>query len=591
LWQANIARGHAAAAQREATKAKVVQGFLLDLFRANSVEQRDPLKAQQTTARELLDIGSRRLAEGLRDSPDAQHEVLGTLADMYYQLGLTGEAARQHAHRVEVVKRAYGASDRRVADALLSYAEAILDSSERERILPVLDEAKRVLDANGDAASESRGRMLTLYASAHGYTSIGEARRYADEAVAFFKAHYPDTIKVPLALQVAARGRALLGDMEAAQALYREALSEVRRREAAPSAYEVVPLVGVAQVHTALGDIEAAERAYREALATALAVYGEFHGETIQSEVKLGAFLHATARRDEGNRLMERATGKLAPGSGHDVPAFVVAVTSGIRGARMLAEGRLDEAERLIDVDIVDARANYPSSFPLATALRFRAALRSAQGRYDEALADIDEATAMWRRIAGTAADPAMANAFMLDRARILVARGDAAAALDTLRGVSPPRYAPKMPLARDDVQAQIVAAAAHLREGRVADAITAAGSALQAVEGSPTRVHHAHLEAEALLRLGEAQRRAGEFPPARASLERALQLRERLDAPSSPWLAQAQLALAACLDEQGERTQAAALVAGARAIHAAHPRLGKHLLMDAVQARASGAK
>jgi len=48
IRQANVAR-------TQARRAEAVQGFLEDIFRANSVANPDPVRAQQTTARELLE--------------------------------------------------------------------------------------------------------------------------------------------------------------------------------------------------------------------------------------------------------------------------------------------------------------------------------------------------------------------------------------------------------------------------------------------------------------------------------------------------------------------------------------------------------
>ena len=85
LWQAGMAREQAALAQREAKRAQAVQEFLLDIFRTNTHLQQDPLKARQTTARDLLDIGAKRVGESLKGVPEAQAEVLMALANMYTQ--------------------------------------------------------------------------------------------------------------------------------------------------------------------------------------------------------------------------------------------------------------------------------------------------------------------------------------------------------------------------------------------------------------------------------------------------------------------------------------------------------------------------
>jgi tetratricopeptide (TPR) repeat protein len=117
------------------------------------------------------------------------------------------------------------------------------------------------------------------------------------------------------------------------------------------------------------------------------------------------------------------------------------------------------------------------------------------------------------------------------------------------------------------------------LQQDRIPEAIALAQDALGQVVGSAPRKYYPRLEAEASLRLGEAQRRAGDPGGARPNLERALHLRAENDDPASPWLAEAQIALAACLVDLGERRQAAVLLAKAGAIQAAHHELGRHFI------------
>jgi TolA-binding protein len=82
-------------------------------------------------------------------------------------------------------------------------------------------------------------------------------------------------------------------------------------------------------------------------------------------------------------------------------------------------------------------------------------------------------------------------------------------------------------------------------------------------------------LEADASLWLGEAQCRTGQLPAATVNLERAVQLRETIDDQNSPWISQAQIALADCLLASGNRQQSRVLAAKAAAIQRTHKELG----------------
>jgi eukaryotic-like serine/threonine-protein kinase len=85
LWQARIARN-------EARTSAAVEEFTEDIFRTNSLEHPDPVKARQTTARELLDIGARKVTDSLKDAPAAKARMLAILASLYVDLGLDDQA-------------------------------------------------------------------------------------------------------------------------------------------------------------------------------------------------------------------------------------------------------------------------------------------------------------------------------------------------------------------------------------------------------------------------------------------------------------------------------------------------------------------
>jgi serine/threonine-protein kinase len=575
LWQASVAREQARVAQSEATRATAVQDFLLNLFQANSVEQPDPIKARQTTARELLDLGGARIDESLKSAPEARATVLDTLADMYYQLGMNAEAAKQRSREVAALKEAHGPNNPQIAYALIKYASDIADLPQRSEVLPTLNEAARILDAANDHASETRGRLLMMLAQANRYSDYVAMQRYADQAVAFFRERYPDSTNLPLAMSYAANARMQQGALKEAEAAFDSTLREVARLQTENSAWAVFPLIGLAQTQDELGKVEAAERSYRTALDIARASYGEFHLETLLSEAKLGAYLQATGRRDEGQRAMAHALASAGGEKGGYVPAFATAVLSGLQGRAFLYEGRLEDAASLMAVDIDDARENFPNSAPVAGALLSQIALDTARGRYDDAAREVDEAMGIVRRIGGIG--PSLPNRLLLARSRLLLARGDPANAIATLDALTQPTHSAELLLRVQQVAARTVLSQAQLQQSRITEAIASARDAYDQVTESSLRKFYPRLEADASLRLGEALRAAGESERARPYLEHALALRAQTDDPSSPWIAETQIAVAACLADLGRRREAAALVARARTILARHPEIGAH--------------
>ena len=576
LWQARIAREQATLAQREAKRAQAVQAFLLDIFRTNTHLQQDPIKARQATARDLLDIGAKRVGESLKDVPDAQAEVLLTLGDMYTQMGLNDRASELRLQRIDALKKAHGPLDPSVAEALLDYVVDIASSSDRGKSLPALEEAKRILDAAGDASSETRAGLWMEFARYYRYTSPEKMRAYADDAVRLLESKYRDTWTYPLALDIAARARFELGEYEASEALYRKSLTEVHRREPGTSAWEIAPLAQLAGTQAALVKVGEAEQNFRASLAASRKLNGDSHNETLQSGTRLGAFLHATSRREEGRRLMENALSEIARDKAKQ-GAAVVAVVNGFYGQSLLAEGRIDKAEKYLALDVDDARALYPQSSPLAKGLLRQGELYTALGRYDEARRALAEALAIWRQVGGGATDPAMENPYIIDQALLALAQGDAKAAIDLAGRVRNSANAARLPLLLDVAAARVVQANAYLRQNRLADAVNSARAALDEVQRSSVRNYFQTVEANAALALGEALRRSGDPKAARPYFERALKLREANDDAQSPWLAQTKIALAECLVDLGERDTARIFFNQASATQATHKELGEH--------------
>ena len=574
LWQAQEARAQAAVALRETQRAQAVQAFLLDIFKANSVQQADPLRARQTTARELLDVGARRAAESLKGAPEAQDEVLDTLADMYYQLGLGDQAAQMRQQRVAALKLAYGQGNVRVAEALLAYARDVAETDQRERADAALAEARQILDRIGDRSSETRGWVFIQSAEIEQYLSVAMARRYADEAVSHFRAHPGQWSSLFHALQAAARARYHAGAFREAEAGHREALELAERHSPSPSPWVITPLVQQAEAQWGQGRLDDAESGLRAALALSRKLNGDLGGATLQTQAKVGGFLHATGRIEEGRRVLEEALAAVQRKEANATPNAVSAVRF-FRALAMLAEGRVAEAEHTLRIEIDDLRQHYPGSMPLARTLLPEVAALTALGRYDLARQAADEAWRLWQATVGEAGAPQLRNRYLLEQARVFLAQGDTDGAEQRLKQVVPQEAG--LPLRTEDVQALVLRAQLRLQQQRAAEAARLAAEALEYVRASPLRERFPRLEAEAALRLGQALQRGGDVRPARAHFERAVALREAAEAPDSPWLSEARVGLADCLLDLGERKLARGLIERAARAQASHTELGEH--------------
>jgi hypothetical protein len=585
LWQAREARIQAEAAQREAQRAQAVQDVLLSIFKANSLQQPDPIKARNTTARELLDIGAAKAVNTLQGAPEAQDAVLDTLADMYYQLELAEEAARMRMQRADALKRAFGANDLRVADALLSYAEDVSATELPLRALPALAEARRIVEASADAASRLRGWVRLSATRVQRYLSVPTMRDDALAALLHFE-QYPDRWNERYhALQAVARAHFIAGEFAPAERRHREAIELAERENGGPTVWSITPTVQLAEAQIELLSFDDAEKNLRSALALAVRLQGERSGAALQTQAKLGAFLHATGKREDGARLVAAAQAALRQSDTLSTADAARTVHLTV-GTLAQAEGHIEHARAALQANVAVLQRQLPGSLPLARTLLLHAAPLIALGRYDAAARDLDESWQLYLVTSGGAADPAGGNRFRLERARLALARGDAQTAQSELQGVVAPRDAARWPLQPDAVQRDLLLAQVRLLQQRAADAEVLAAQALAQVQGSPLRERFAVLEAEALLRLGQARQRDGRAAAARAPLERALALYAANEAPVSPRAAEAQVALAECWIDLRNRPSAQQLLAQASQAHAAHAELAPHLVRPLLDAR-----
>ena len=148
LQQAQVARAQTALAQREAAKAKAVQGFVIDLF-----NEADPVRAQgrELAVRDLMSRGERTLQARLAGEPDVSLTMSGVLAEIYHRLGDDPKALPLAIARRDSALKLHGAHSLEYGDALLALGTLQGDLNERASALATLEQARAVLAEHADA--------------------------------------------------------------------------------------------------------------------------------------------------------------------------------------------------------------------------------------------------------------------------------------------------------------------------------------------------------------------------------------------------------------------------------------------------------
>jgi len=237
--------------------------------------------------------------------------------------------------------------------------------------------------------------------------------------------------------------------------------------------------------------------------------------------------------------------------------------------------GRLEEGDQALSQAAENLRKYRPGSGWLATVLDLQAPGLTDMGRYQEARTALDEASVIHANIHD---DPIYINENLAARCHLLLATGRTAESETALDGFFIKDPAPgRMSLTW--VRGELARANVDLAGQKAEHAVELASGVRAAVERSPSRVYFKAYEAEASLTEGKGLVRLHRATGALPLLQRAMVLSlELYDPQLSPIIADAQIALADCLMDLGERAQARALFGQAKAIHARHKHLGEYI-------------
>ncbi len=448
-------------ATAERSRAEQVSSFLVELF-----ELSDPSRnrGNQVTARELLDIGARRVSLGLANQPDTRATLLGTIGTVYQSLGLYSDSVSLLEEGLKTRMRIHGQRHPAVADAMRSLGDALCDrgdlaqceaqlnaalAMQRELLGPTSLEIAPTLSAqaklaqlrgNLDAAEGLYEQSLQIY-GAHGRERTTDATSVMNE----------------LAGLDSYRGR-----HAHAATLYRAALDIDRQALGNDHPQVGMHLQNLAVALQAQGKLEEAAPLYEESMQLLQRVYGEKHPQMLDAAANYGRFLHRRGELARAEQVLSRvvdldreARGPRHAFVAHDLvnlgmvrldtqryeqaeqnfraaldiyadtlPAdhpYVASALSGL-GRCMLEQNRLTEAEQTLRRAKQIAAKSFAADSPqLASANSSLGRVLMAQRRTDEAAQLLRESYPILQQAQGE-------NAVITQRAREALAQLNAAA-------------------------------------------------------------------------------------------------------------------------------------------------------------------
>lgn len=566
LWQAREARD-------EARRAAAVQAFLIDIFRANTSRQPDPVRARRTTARELLDLGAERIESSLEVAPATRLTMTRVLGELYQELAVDERAVRLRRQAVDLARRVHGPASIELAAALVDLAESLHASTQVEQRQGVLDEAAGILDELGPEDSPLRRRLLVQQAQHALSSDLPAALDYAERAVELY-AGAASSESFAEALYIQGVARYMSGSDEAAVAALRRAVEVSNAAQGFPNPSSPRYYSWLGDLQFRLLDIRGAEESHRQALIAARAVNGESHVDTLQTKLRLGRILCGTGRVREGRELLRQARDLALETRGPQDP-FHTPQALLEHGFCLARSGRLQQGLADMEAGLADWRESRPGTVYLAHMLESVAGSLVETGRDGRAEELLDEAARV-REEAGQARRTPTWNFHVATRIRLQLARGRSDRAEELLKEfVVEDRAGRSTSLSQ--IARWILAAEVLQAAGDDSGAAARARRVRRTIEAAGVEDYLALQLAEADLVLGRAELRRGSPRAARPWLERALEARTAILLPESVRIAEAQVALAACLQELGHTAEARALIEGARSIHAAHESVAEH--------------
>ncbi len=293
---------------------------------------------------------------------------------------------------------------------------------------------------------------------------------------------------------------------------------------------------------------------------------GPEHPFAIDGKRELGVFLTWTGKRAEAKQLLGEALASQERAKGADDPELT-AYSRMDFGHILLLRGELAVAEPHLVRVLNSWRA---AGAPTARPLLYLARIHMEQGRLDQAERELDGIEPIITKTWGEGSwSHATALTRLGDFQLALGRTADARRIFERVRDEWQEEH-----LTTNRAYALTALLRMQLAAGDAA-AVSSARDLIAKIEASRSRADMPDEEAAAHMLLGVALMRAGDPAAARGHLERAVAMREQMDAAESLWLAQARLYLAQCLYRSADRAAARRMLDLAAAAHRQHAVLG----------------
>jgi serine/threonine-protein kinase len=431
LWQAQVARGEAARADRQTHRAETVRDFLVSIFesaQANVPRERRP------TVEQLVDDAGDKLMRDTAVDTASRTDLLLTLAKVSIALGAYDRANSLLDRAAPDIEHWPPASAEALSARVLR-ASASIGQAKPEQAIALLAPLRASLAARSDAAGVAA--LLVLADALSGANRSDEAQAVAGEArvVAERVASGRDALLLSVD---ALRTRDFVYAQKFSQglAIAEDALArwKAQLREPSSELFDLMHELGIAAEFT--GDVKRADTVYREAIALAERLYVRPHPDTASAIGIYGSFLVAQARYDEAEPYILRALAMRRDllGDAHPDTLNSIAALGRLRGGQV----RRDESRAAFEEGVAICKREHVRHNVCPRLSGALSQILATQGDIDGALASAGQAVAMQRDLTGAGSAQLVGALGQLARAQVKGQRyADALATTDELLAIA----------------------------------------------------------------------------------------------------------------------------------------------------------
>jgi serine/threonine protein kinase len=299
-------------ANREQTIARQESDFMAGMFKAATPESS---RGRTVTARDLLDLGAKRINNDQALDPEVRASLLENIAQDYRNIGLYDEAISLAQSAYTLKSKLYGANDSQVATSTDLLASLYRDKAEYDQAEPLF---RKPLAIRRRSPGQDKGLLAIALAN------LGECL-YQEEKDPEAEALMREALAIDRVRQTEIGGAlrnylALLlerkGEYPEAGVLLREAVDLDRRLEGADSPNYAVTLHNFSGALIDSGDLTAAEEKLRETLALRRRILGNTHPQLIYTLNNLAYVLIEKGTGSGGRAVCEGSFGDRPESSG-----------------------------------------------------------------------------------------------------------------------------------------------------------------------------------------------------------------------------------------------------------------------------------